>query len=93
MTLGSSEMSFQANGVMLNHNKLGDQFLVRFEIQVCRLRTCSLFTLYFTMYLLLIRSEVVTEKFLSYRLLFMVIEGLKDYNCCSLVLIWSFSWT
>jgi len=49
MTLGSSEMSFQANGVMLNHNKLGDQFLVRFEIQVCRLRTCSLFTLYFTM--------------------------------------------
>jgi len=83
MTLGSSEMSFQANGVMLDHNKLGDQFLVRFEIQVCWLRTCSLFTFYFTMYLLLIRSEVVIEKFLSYRLLLMVIERLKDYNCCS----------
>jgi hypothetical protein len=86
MTLGSlhsSEMSFQGNGVMLDDNKLGDQFLVRFEIQVCRLRTSSLFTFYFTMYLLLIRSEVVIEKLFSYRLLLMVIERLKDYNCCS----------
>ncbi|CAK9193583.1 unnamed protein product [Sphagnum troendelagicum] len=41
MTLGSfhsSEMSFQANGVMLDDNKLGDQFLVRFEIQLFRIR-------------------------------------------------------
>jgi hypothetical protein len=33
VTLGSSEMSFQANGVMLNHNKLGDQFLVRLRFK------------------------------------------------------------
>jgi hypothetical protein len=80
MTLGSfhsSEMSFQANGVMLDDNKLGDQFLVRFEIQVCRLRTCSLLTFCFTMYSLLIQSQVLIQKFISYRLLLMVTEQLR----------------
>ncbi|CAM6046747.1 unnamed protein product [Sphagnum compactum] len=41
MTLGSfplSEMSLQANGVMLDDNELGDQFLVRFEVQLFRTR-------------------------------------------------------
>jgi hypothetical protein len=44
MTLGSfplSEMSLQANGVMLDDNELGDQFLVRFEVQV---RQSSIFS-------------------------------------------------
>jgi hypothetical protein len=39
MTLGSfpsSEMSFQANGITLDDSELGDQFLVRFEVQVCQ---------------------------------------------------------
>jgi hypothetical protein len=47
MTLGSfplSEMSLQANGVMLDDNELGDQFLVRFEVQV---RLSSIFSLCF----------------------------------------------
>ncbi|CAM6039657.1 unnamed protein product [Sphagnum compactum] len=41
MTLGSlpsSEMSFQANGITLDDSELGDQFLVRFEVQLFRIR-------------------------------------------------------
>ncbi len=41
MTLGSfpsSEMSLTANGIMLDDSKLQDQFLVRFEAQVCQIK-------------------------------------------------------
>jgi hypothetical protein len=41
MTLGSfpsSEMSLTANGIMLDDSELQDQFLVRFEAQVCQIK-------------------------------------------------------
>jgi hypothetical protein len=79
MTLGSfpsSEMSFQANGITLDDSELGDQFLVRFEVQVCQPNGFSSHFCFTTFFMAAENVLLGGAIFLSWRQLFFVLLSL-----------------